>query len=74
MSKTGEGEGGVKATFGQCPKVSGFFLGMSSLILLTSDGSVLMMAHLMKMLSLVAKGLQRNLYLLDKGSNKSAFL
>ena len=23
--------GGVKATFGQCPKVSGFFLGMSSL-------------------------------------------
>ena len=25
------GGGGVKATFGQCPKVSGFFLGMSSL-------------------------------------------
>ena len=36
MSKTGGGgrggggEGG-KATFGQCPKVSGFFLGMASL-------------------------------------------
>ena len=31
MSKTGEGGELVKATFGQCPKVSGFFLGMASL-------------------------------------------
>ena len=34
VSKTGEGGGGwegVKATFGKCPKVRSFYLGMASL-------------------------------------------